>query len=303
MGFYLAVFKCYPFKIRYIDKEIYNHMKTKRIRLFEDFQQQYIKENEVLESVYSDWKNRLEFDLNSLYEYLVNEEIEDEEEIEYTSGEKAALARDFQILSKPQMAAIYLRALGIAEDEDGGKYLVMIPDLDQFGDFAEDRAFEITVPALADALGLDSYGTVSRTTNKFVNLITGEGETPSEAIYPKIVKYFEEFSKQNPTALASLAGQAIQDATYTKNRDKAADNISKASARAKERKEELVRLGDSVFSLIKSLKQNPIFSDPKKAQRAAIMRIARDSGLDPSKVDAALQKYLASKDILRYYEK
>ena len=76
-----------------------------------------------------------------------------------------------------------------------------------------------------------------------------------------------------------------------------------ASARAIERKEELVRLGDSVFSLIKSLKQNPIFSDPKKAQRAAIMRIARDSGLDPSKVDAALQKYLASKDILRYYEK
>jgi hypothetical protein len=275
-------------------------MKTKRIRLFEDFQEQYIKENEALESAYADWKKNLDFNLKSLFEYFLSEEVEDEG---YTSGEKAALARDFQILTKPQMAAIYLRALGIAEEEDGGKYIVMIPDLDQFGDFAEDRSFQITVPALADALGLDSYGTVSRTTNKFVNLITGEGETPSESIYPKIIKYFEEFSRQNPTSLASLAGQAIQDTTYTKNRDKAAETLTKSAAKAKQRKEDEIRLGDSVFSLIKSLKQNPIFADPKKAQRAAIMRIARDSGLDPAKVDLALQKFLASKDIIRYYEK
>jgi hypothetical protein len=99
-------------------------MKTKRIRLFEDFQEQYIRENEVLESVYSDWKKNLNFDLDTLYEYLVSEEIVDDEEREYTSGEKAALARDFQILSKSQMAAIYLRALGIAEDEDAGKYIM-----------------------------------------------------------------------------------------------------------------------------------------------------------------------------------
>src|SRR5210317_1398301 len=131
------------------------------------------------------------------------------------------------------MAAIYLRALGIAEDEDAGKYIIMIPDVDKFGDYGEDRSFEITVPAFADALGLDSYGTVSRTTNKFVNLITGEGETPSEAIYPKIVKYFEEFSNQNPSALASFAGQPIQDADFTKNRDKAAETITKSAARAK----------------------------------------------------------------------
>jgi hypothetical protein len=278
-------------------------MKPKRIRLFEDFQEQYIRENEVLESVYSDWKKNLNFNLDTLYEYLVSEEIIDDEEREYTSGEKAALARDFQILSKSQMAAIYLRALGIAEEEDAGKYIVMIPDIEKFGDYGEDRSFEITVPAFADALGLDSYGTVSRTTNKFVNLITGEGETPSEAIYPKIVRYFEEFSNQNPSSLASFAGQSIQDVDFTKNRDKASETITKSAARAKERKEEEIKLGESVFSLIKSLKQNPIFSDPKKAQRAAIMRIARDSNFDPSKIDVAFQKFLASKDISRYYEK
>lgn len=277
-------------------------MKTKRIRLFEDFQEQYIKENEVLESVYADWKKNLDFNLKSLFEYFLNEENEDEEE-GYTSGEKAALARDFQILTKPQMAAIYLRALGIAEDDDSGKYIVMIPDLENFGDYTENRAFEITLPALADALGLDSRGTITRTTNKFINLIKGEGETPSESIYPKIVKHFEEFSRQTPTSLASLAGQAIQDTSYTKNRDKAAAELTKSAARARQRKEDELKLGEAVFSLIKSLKESPVFSDPKKAQRAAIMRIARDSSMDPAKVDLALQKFLASKDIIRYYEK
>jgi hypothetical protein len=278
-------------------------MKTKRIRLFEDFKEQYIKENEVLESVYADWKKSVGFNLESIFEYFLQEDIEDDDDRELTSGEKAALARDFQIISKPQMAAIYLRALGIAEDDDGGKYLVMIPGIEAFGDFAEDRKFDITVPAIADALGLEAYGTVSRTTRKFVNLISGEGETSSEAIYPKIQKYFEEFQGQTPTNLAQFAAQAIQDTSYTKNRDQAAETMSKAAARTKERKEEAIKLGETAFSLIKSLKQTPIFQDPKKAQRAAIMRIARDSDIDPAKVDSALQKYLASKNIAGYYEK
>jgi hypothetical protein len=42
--------------------------------------------------------------------------------------------------------------------------------------------------------------------------------------------------------LASFAGQAIQDADFTKNRDKAAETITKSAARAKERKEEEIKL-------------------------------------------------------------
>lgn len=278
-------------------------MKNNRIKLFEDFQEQYTRENEVLESIYSDWKKNLNFDLDTLYEYLVSEEIVDDEEREYTSGEKAALARDFQILSKAQMAAIYLRALGIVEDEDSGKYIVMIPDIDKFGNYNEDRSFEITVPAFADALGLDSPGTVSRTTKKFVNLITGEGETPSESIYPKIVRYFEDFSNQTPSSLASFAGQAIQDADFTKNRDASTEILTRSAEKRRKEKEEEIKLGESVFALIKSLKQNPLFSEPKKAQRAAIMRIARDSDIDPVKVELSLQKFLASKDISSFYKK
>ncbi len=272
-----------------------------RIKLFEDFQEQYTLENQVLEAVFSDWKNNLDFDLTSVYEY--DEEIDLAEEPEYTKGEKAALARDFQIMTKPQMAALYLAALGLEEDDSKGKYLIMIPGIEDFGSFDEGRAFELTTPAFADAIGLESFGTVTRTINKFSNLISGEGETVGEALYPKVVKAYEEFSKMNPTSIANLAAQALQDVSYTKNRDKAAEMMGKAALRAQEKKQEMSKMGERVFTLIKALKNNPLFADAKKAQRAAIMRIARETSMDPSKIDMALQKFLTSNNLASYYQK
>ena len=63
-------------------------MKTKRIRLFEDFKEQYIKENEVLESVYADWKKSVEFNLKSIFEYFLQEDIEDDDDRELPLGKK-----------------------------------------------------------------------------------------------------------------------------------------------------------------------------------------------------------------------
>ncbi len=272
-----------------------------RIKLFEDFQEQYTLENQVLEAVFSDWKNNLDFDLTSVYEY--DEEIDLAEEPEYTKGEKAALARDFQIMTKPQMAALYLAALGLEEDDSKGKYLIMIPGIEDFGSFDEGRAFELTTPAFADAIGLESFGTVTRTINKFSNLISGEGETVGEALYPKVVKAYDEFSKMNPTSIANLAAQALQDVSYTKNRDKAAEMMGKAALRAQEKKQEMAKMGERVFTLIKALKNNPLLADAKKAQRAAIMRIARETSMDPSKIDMALQKFLTSNNLASYYQK
>lgn len=291
--------------MRWLNLKIYKQKKTlkmkNRIKLFEDFQEQYTLENQVLEAVFTDWKNNLDFDLTSVFEY--NEEIDLAEEPEYTKGEKAALARDFQIMTKPQMAALYLAALGLEEDDSKGKYLIMIPGIEDFGSFDEGRAFELTTPAFADAIGLESFGTVTRTINKFSNLISGEGETVGEALYPKVVKAYDEFSKMNPTSIANLAAQALQDLSYTKNRDKAAEMMGKAALRAQEKKQEMAKMGERVFTLIKALKNNPLFADAKKAQRAAIMRIARETSMDPSKIDMALQKFLTSNNLASYYQK
>jgi hypothetical protein len=276
-------------------------MKAQRIKLFEDFQEQYTRENEVLEAVFSDWKNNLDLNLDLLYENEVEADLE--EEPEYSRGEKGALARDFQIITKPQLAALYLAALGLEEDESKGKYLIMIPGIEDFGAFDESRAFELTTPAFADAIGLESFGTVTRTINKFANLISGEGETVGEALYPKVINAYNEFSKMNPTSVANIAAEALQDVSYTKNRDKAAEMMGRAAARAQEKKQEMAKMGEKIFTLIKALKTNAAFADPKKAQKAAIMRIARETSMDPSKLETALEKFLVSNNLASYYQR
>lgn len=286
-------------------------MRNKRIALFEDFKEQYEEENEVLESIYEEWKNSLDFDL---LEYLLSEdedededdreeEDDDEDEEEYTSGEKAALSRDFQVMTKEQMAAIYLRALGDSE-EDRGKYIVMIPDMDKFGSYdGSDRSFSVKNAAFADAIGLESVQTLTKTAKKFFNLITGKGETKSESLYPKIVNAFNEFSTMRPRDIALYAEGAMQDSSYTKNRDAVSAKYDSAKIAKDKRIAAKKKLGLSVFSLVKSLRNNPLFSDPKKAQRAAIMRISRDSELDPGKVERAYLEYLGSVNNSSYYKK
>lgn len=276
-------------------------MKASRIKLFEDFQEQYTKENQVLEAVFLDWKNNLDIDLNLLYEE-VEVDLDLIEEPEYSSGEKAALARDFQIITKPQLAALYLAALGLEEDDSKGKYLIMIPGIEDFGSMDQSRAFELTTPAFADAIGLESFGTVTRTINKFANLISGEGETVGEALYPKVVNAFNEFSKMNPTSVANIAAESLQDLSYSKNRDKATEMMGKAAMRAQEKKQEIAKMGEKIFTLIKALKTNIAFADPKKAQKAAIMRIARETSIDPSKLEMALQKFLVSNNLASFYQ-
>jgi hypothetical protein len=223
-----------------------------------------------------------------------------EGERELTRGEKAAFARDFQILTPEQLAAIYLRALGKVEG-DTGKYLVMIQGIDQFGNMDKDsRAFKITLPAFSDAIGLDSYTTALRTTKKFINLINGIEEDASEAIYPKLIKAFDSFQGKSPSEIAGIATNAIQDPSFTQNRDKSLDVLDKAAEQRKAKKTSDMNTGMKVFSLINSLRSaSPIFSDIKKAQKSAISKIASEINQDPEKIKSSYMEYLRSKGLLR----
>lgn len=265
-------------------------MENKRIKLFEDFSIDLL-----VDKIYEEMMN------NFLYESESDEfGIEDEEgKRELSRGEKAAFARNFQILTPEQLAAIYLRALGKVEG-DTGKYLVMINDIDQFGETdKESRAFKITLPAFSDAIGLDSYTTALRTTKKFVNLLNGIEEDPSEAIYPKLMTAFDRFKDKSPSELAGVASGAIQDPSFTQNRDKSLDALDRAAQRRKVKKESNISTGMKVFSLINSLRSaSPIFSDIKKAQKSAISKIASEINQDPQEVESSYKEYLKSKGLL-----
>ena len=281
-------------------------MAIKHIKLFEEYSEEYDTERDLLESIYEDWKieqDDLE-DLSDVDEYEDVYEDEDEmedwndDDAELTSGEKAALARDFQILSKPQMAALFLRALGKMED-DPGKYLIMINGLPAFGEKDKDSmAFHLTIPALAGAIGLDSVRTVSRTVRKFYNLLTGAGETSGEAIYPKILKAFQEFNQRTPREVAMLASEAIMDPMEsTKHRDAAAAAGPRSAADRLRRKQEQLKLGGKVHSLIQSLKRVDAFREPGQAERMAVNKLANEIGIDPSRISLAYSKFLSDRGI------
>jgi hypothetical protein len=276
----------------------------KNIKLFEQYSEDYQTDMEIADSIYEDWKADQEEDLSSVFESdLYEDDDEDDnwgdDDAELTSGEKAALARDFQIMNKPQLAALYLRALGKVKDNHYGTYTIMIDGIKDFGEIDKEGVFNIPGHAFADAIGLDSAVTVQRTIMKFRNLISGEGETSGEAIYPKIIKAFNEFNSRTPREIAALASEAIQDnMMFTKNRDAAAAEGPRAAARRFEQKINQIKLGEKVHSLINSLKAVAIYkNDTAKAQRAAISRISRDLNVTPEKVQLAYQKFLKEKGI------
>lgn len=271
-------------------------MNNKHIKLFEA----YVSEtSDIINEAYAEMMENYVNEDTMTYDLSEDDDEDWLEDEELGSGEKAAMTRDFQILSKPQLAALYLRALGKAKEDDPGKYLVMIDGIDQFGEYDDSRAFKVSTAALGDAIGLDSIRTVGRTVNKFVNLITGTGETSSETIYPKLLRAYEFFQNRPIAQIVNLASEAIQDpALSTKHREEAIAAGPKAAAQRAAQKKMQLEVGSKVFSLINSLRRNEIFRDISKAHRAAVNKMAAETGLTPERINLAYRKFLGDKGIL-----
>jgi type I site-specific restriction-modification system R (restriction) subunit len=275
----------------------------KHVKLFEAYASEISGEIAIVNESYVEMLENYVAEDTMTYDLSEEDDEEDFdwlEDEELGSGEKAALARDFQILSKPQLAALYLRALGKAKEDDPGKYLVMVDGIDQFGEYDQDsRAFKLSTAALGDAIGLDSIRTVGRTVNKFVNLINGTGETSAEALYPKLLRAYEFFQNRPIAQIANLASEAVEDpATSTKHREEAIAAGPRAAAQRAAQKKMQVEVGSKVFALINSLRRNEIFRDIAKAHRAAVNKMANETGLTPERINLAYRTFLTDKGIM-----
>lgn len=267
----------------------------KHLQLFESYNN---SESDILNSIYENWKGTLSKDLVSLLEGRINESDYFEEEGELSSGERRALAREMQVISKPQLAALYLFALG-KEEGDPFKYIFRIPGMLDFADKDASDRTTITYAAFADAIGLESMTTVSRTINKFKNLIAGVGETPGEVVYPKVIQAYNAFKDMNTDTLAGEAGETIQDSsTFTKNREAAQNASARGAAYREAEKKNASKYGYMVQQLVSSLRQNPVFSDLTKAQNVAINKISTESGIPTNKLLAYYKNYLSDKGLL-----
>jgi len=210
---------------------------NKYIKLFEN----YSTEEEQMEAIYESVMNNLlskGISLDFINARLNEQEEWYEEEGELTSGEKAAITRGLQLMTRSQMAAIYLWAKGRVE-EKGADYVKMITGIEPFGYIDEtDGDFRITIPAMADAIGMDSDRTLSYTLSKFENLIKNIGETPSQSLSPKLIAAYNALSQMPITNVVAHAGDSIQDSSNTVNRDAADSRRERTNIRATERREE-----------------------------------------------------------------
>lgn len=209
-----------------------------------------------------------------------NKESEDEGDREISRGEKIALAREFQILTKPQMAGLFLKALEKYKNEPGN-YLGMIPGLAGWGSRDAGGEFKISATRLGDALGVKSPHTAIRTVNKYVNILKGEGSREDELLYPKILKAAEELKSQNPRDLASMVDSAIVDTPPTPMQKRGRPGAP-------------TDLGRRVDTIVKSL-MNVAKFERGKAEKAAISKIAKETGTEEGRVSREYQEYIRPK--------
>lgn len=269
------------------------------IKLFENFQ----KEN-VLVAIYENTMNDMiskGISLDFISGCRLNEEKEwEDENDEYSSGEMRAHSRGLQVMTKPQMAAIYLLAKGRCQDV-GADYVKMIDGIEAFGYTDEtDGTFNITVPALADAIGMDSDRTLSYTLKKFENLIDGIGETASQSLSQKLIDANDALSQMNDVTIANIASEAIQDVSYTKNRDAADTRKSVASEKSAQRradlKKENEKIGTAIHELVKAFQAQR--KSPDQYSKIIFSLLSRDyPGLSKGRMYDAYAKWLSQRDM------
>jgi hypothetical protein len=271
----------------------------KHVKLFESFHEDFLIEKAFVEFLYSLDESLEEiFSMNEAEERV--EWDDEKEEKSLTRGEKAALARGHNLMSEEQMAVLYLIALGKTEDEIE-KYITRIDGMLSFADLdPKTQKPKFTMAAIADAIGLVSNRTMSRTINKFKNLIEGVGETEAEAIYPKLLKAFQKFGKMNTDSVAALGAECIQDPSYNVNREAAEKYSSKTAAARAEAKNKAVKQGEAVYTLYKSLQsamKAKGLSSPEKILNLSIAKINNETGADETVLRNALTAYLKDKGI------
>lgn len=272
-------------------------MGRKYVKLYEEHDYVTSTHIETFNEIYENWKSNLKAEwtiINEHDELSPMDWFDKEDEI--TRGERAAISRDQQLMTKPQMAVMYLMALG-KSNEVGADYVKMIDGIEGFGYTDDaDAAFNISIAGLADAIGTDSDRTLSYTVSKFKNLIDGVGETQGQSLSPKITRAFSHFSKMEPGQLAIIAADSILDPeTSTSNRDNAESRAETqrdaASASRLKRKDADLKIGRSFFELVSQLlgAKLPI----ETAMKLALSKRSKETGIDSEKIRSAYKNWLS----------
>lgn len=279
----------------------------KNIKLFEQFS---IEEYEF-NKIYEHWSSQNGDSLRMLIEQLDNEEEgmgeerddQENDDNEYNwledvalkPGELRALARDYQVISKGQLAALYLKAKGKFDNEGPrdartrearDRYVVGIPGILDFCRTSRYGVF-ISAAGLGDAIGLLSLTTVTRTVNKFYQILTGIMGTETEIIYDKLIQAERALRKLPINEIQTIAAEVVEN-PLTSNTLRAQEPVGRGpnlNAR--------IEIGEEIFKLIMQLKTRDNFrNQPAKTQIAAINSISKQYGISQDNLKSYYKDYL-----------
>ena len=255
----------------------------KRIKDFKDWEVQEVHESEIINSIYEDLIFESLQDL-AQEDSSAGDDFEEDAvpKGQMTWGEKIAFARDLQILTHQQMAGLYLRALEIFE-ESNGKYLYLIPGLRNYGKIDSNGNFRISYENLGKALDIKP-GTVFRTIERYLMILSGIDTYKDQKHYPKILKAAAELGELKPREIIPSVEKIVKI-------DPTRGIGPKLLAAAVAKKSKLMKIGKGVDVLAQELKKQIYSQDFEKAKRVAIEKIAREMNLANEFVASAYEQF------------
>jgi hypothetical protein len=223
--------------------------------------------------------------LDELYENTLNE-------IEYSAGEKRALKQGFDVMTKPQLAAIYLAAkdaMGRSEDSRGRGDSGLTRNALKMGKETVTDFQKLSAPRLADVLDLKPR-TVNFTLSKFRLLLKGNREgTYENALYDKIIDAFDEFQKMPAGNVYSLAMEAVDINAGTERSDTFYDEASEQGKKSRENiKKRDKKISFSAIDLYNKLKD----AMGEKTPKLVINKIAQEYDLPVDDIRTIIKNHL-----------
>ena len=274
----------------YINKKIGRNM-LKNIKDFLLYEEEYLYEEEIVDSIYLDLISEGESILESYGDIE-----EDWDWSKYSPGEERKYKEGKQVLKRYQALGAYLRALGEAQGNPD-KYILSIPGIIPFSSTKASGSGKITLHGLADALDINAVPTLQVYVELFRRLIKKEEIDDNKGIhFPKIREAFVEFKKESPRDLImSMSGLLADPGKSTKHREAESETLISSKTKRDEMKRTQRSIGYNVSSLVTALRKNPLFKEKGKAEKSAVDKIAREYGMDPEDVSRSYYDFINSK--------
>lgn len=213
-------------------------------------------------------------------------------EIEYTGGEKAAITRGHDVLTKPQLAAMYLAArdaMGRSEDTRGRGDSGLTRNALKMNKEENTDFQKLSAPRLGDVLDLKPR-TVSYTLSKFRLLLQGNREgIHGNDLYDKIINAFDEFEKMSVGEVYSLATEAVNMDAGTERSQKYEEELAGQYRKTKEKiQARNNKIVYDAYDLYNKLKN----AMGERTPKMVVNKISQEYGLDANDVRTIIKTNL-----------